>query len=286
MKQVNTAFLNELWFELNSELMSSSIHRFSLSISYQNGLENHTFFEEYSFDFSATPQFQSNHMNRLIQMKWIQPGLSLLFLILFLGTLLFFSPYSSYELLDWMPSIYSFSSSSSFSFSFSSSSSFSSYIFRFIQYRLRRVLSIPILHRLFVSFASSLICGVYFVGKMNGIWVIAFAWGVFTFDSTNGLEYAFWTELSIWGALECLGIVVPMVLFCMQSVTVSKYHLEGKRRRICGSRWVLCGVACLFYSIQFILLVLNYPFHLCFLSVNLVLFPLASILIPVMFFRK
>lgn len=277
-EQLQSESSDELWFSVNFGSLSQSIHRFCLLLSYQNESGNHTFVEEFSFDFTAMPFFHSHHTNHLLRMKWIQPGMSAFLLVLFLGILLFCFPSSSYELLSWIPS-----SPRSLSLSLSLF-----YYLRTIQYRLQRVLAFSILRYLFISFALSLCFGVYFVGRMDGVWFVAFAWGVFSFDSTDGFEYAFWTELLIWGAVECLGIAIPMLLFCMQSVYRTRYDMDKRRSRgtDCWSRWILCGIACTTFFIQLLLLQFNFPLHVCFLSANLVLFPLASIFIPLVFFKK
>ena len=59
-----------------------------------------------------------------------------------------------------------------------------------------------------------------------------------------------------------------------------------KKRGDCWSRWILCSIACITFLIQLLLLLFNFPLHVCFLSVNLVLFPFVSILIPIVFFKK
>lgn len=286
VEQMQSAFSDELWFNVDFESLSPAIHRLRLDISFQNESGIYTFVEEYSLDLSSTPHFRSNHAYRLVRMKWLEPGISVLVLALFLTILLMFSPHSSYELLARTP--FSFSSSSSSS-SFSFTSCFNSF-----QYRLQRVLSFWILRYLFISFALSLCFGVYFAGKMDGIWFVAFAWGVITSDPTNGFECAFWTELPIWGALECVGVGIPMLIFCMQSTykpTHAEYEKKSRRRRrrrerICWDRWIPCGVACAFYAIQLLLLHFNFPLHVCLLSANLVIFPLAAILIPVVLFKE
>ena len=255
VEQIESTSWDELWFRVNVESLSRSIHRFCLFISYQNESGNHTLVEEYSFDYSTMPLFNSNHVNPLIRMKWVQPLISVFL----------------HELLAWTPS--------------SPRASSLPHYLKTIQYRLQRVLAISILRYLFFSFVLSLCFGVYFIGRMDGVWFVAFAWGVFTFDPKNGFEYAFWTELFMWGALECLGIAIPMLLFCMQSVYKTRYDMD-KKRGDCWSRWILCSIACITFLIQLLLLLFNFPLHVCFLSVNLVLFPFVSILIPIVFFKK
>ena len=274
VEQIESTSSDELWFRVDVESLSRSIHRFCLFISSQNESGNHTLVEEYSFDYSTMPLFNSNHVNPLIRMKWIQPLISVFLLLFSLGILLFNSPSSSYELLAWTPS--------------SPRASSLPHYLKTIQYRLQRVLAISILRYLFFSFILSLCFGVYFIGRMDGVWFVAFAWGVFTFDPKNGFEYAFWTELFMWGALECLGIAIPMLLFCMQSVYKTRYDMDKRRKRRgdCWSRWILCSIACITFLIQLLLLLFNFPLHVCFLSVNLVLFPFVSILIPIVFFKK
>lgn len=274
VEQIESASWDELWFRVDVESLSRSIHQFCLFISYQNESGNHTLVEEYSFDYSTMPLFNSNHVNPLIRMKWIQPLISVFLLLFSLGILLFNSPSSSYELLAWTPA--------------SPRASSLPHYLKTIQYRLQRVLAISILRYLFFFFVLSLCFGVYFIGRMDGVWFVAFAWGVFTFDPKNDFEYAFWTELFMWGALECLGIAIPMLLFCMQSVYKTRYDMDKRRKRRgdCWSRWILCSIACITFLIQLLLLLFNFPLHVCFLSVNLVLFPFVSILIPIVFFKK
>lgn len=246
---------DEFCWKWDPESFSPSVHHFALSISFENSSGIHRIQQVSQIDLSFRREFHSQHTSTLLKMKWIEPGFALVLLLGFF-VLLLVARHSirSYELL--LPTnLHS------------------------LWNRIRRVISIPVLYYLFLSCSTSLLFGVYFVGKMDGCFFVAFAWGVFSYSSERGLEYAFWMELVMWGAIILVGIVLPMLFFCMMHIRQPRVN----KSPLCS---LLVTVAIVVCFVQYVLLFFNFPFHVCILSLNLFSLPLIVVAIPLCFFKK